>query len=234
VAHSSDIHGRADFRAARRSVFPSTITLVFVAAAAFVASVMEAHAGAREISASSYGFADSLLTDERLGHPPARSPLGDGWSPGCLINCGPAYGTFVVRRSELLTSNTADISARKTADTTGRPMGVGGMVVIERLEPDGSGLLLNWVVVSEGVLDDDGAHSWSLIGLPADAPWLPSSLYRFEGSSFSFNLVAEPSATPEAPTWVMTLIGLAVVTFARYWTPGNGRFSNVARKGALV
>jgi hypothetical protein len=76
-------------------------------------------------------------------------------------------------------------------------MGVGGMIVIERLEPDGPGSLMNWVVVSEATLDDNGASSWSLIGPPVDAPWLPSSLYQFEGSSFSFDPAAEPSATPE-------------------------------------
>jgi hypothetical protein len=132
-----------------------------------------------------------------------------------------------------LTSNTADVSPRKTADATGHPMGVGGMVVIERLESDGSSSLMNWVVVSEGALDDNGAHSWSLVS-GAGAPWLPSNLYQFEGSSFSFDLAAEPSVTPEASTWVMTLIGLAAVTFARYRTSKSGRFSTLVRKGALV
>jgi hypothetical protein len=234
VAHKFDNLGRVDARAARRSIFSAAITLVFAAATALAASVTEAHAGTRVISASSYSFADSLLTNDGLEHPPARSPLGAGWSPGCFVDCGPAFGTYVVRRSDLLTSNTADVSARKAADAAGRPMGVGGMVVIERLERDGSGSLMNWVVVSERALDDNGAYSWSLIGLPADAPWLPSDLYRFEGSSFSFDLAAEPSATPEASTWVMTLIGLAAVTFAGYRNPRSGRFSIFARKGALV
>lgn len=211
------------------------MTLVVAAAAAFAAFVTEANAGAREISASTYGFADSLLTDEGLERPPTRSPLVAGWSPGCFVNCGPAFGTSVVRRSDLLTSNTADVSAWKTADATGRPMGVGGMVVIERLESDGSGSLMNWVVVSERALDDNGAYSWSLAsGLPVDAPWLPSNLYKFEGSSFSFDLAAEPSATPEASTRVMMLIGLAAVTFAGFRYSRSGRFSILARKGALV
>jgi hypothetical protein len=191
--------------------------LVFAAAAALAASVTEADASAREISASSYSFADSLLANDWLGRPPTLAPLVAGWSPGCFVNCGPAFGTFVVRRSDLLTSNTADVSARKTADATGRPMGVGGLIVIERLESDGSGSLMNWVVVSEGALDDNGAHSWSLLsGAPADAPWLPGDLYRFEGSSFSFDLAAEPPTTPEASTWVMMLIGLVAVTAAGY------------------
>lgn len=235
MAHKFDTLGRVDVRAARRSVFSAAITLVFAAATALAASLTEAQAGAREIGASSYGFADSLLTGNGLDHPPARSPPVAGWSPGCLASCGPALGTFVVRRSDLLTSNTADVSPRKTGDATGRPMGVGGMVVIERLESDGSGSLMNWVVVSERALDDNGSHSWSLIsGAPADAPWLPSNLYEFEGSSFSFDLAAEPSATPEASTWVMTLIGLAAVTFARYRNSKSGQFSTLAPKGALV
>jgi hypothetical protein len=234
VAHSFDNPARMHVHAARRRIFASTITLVF-AAAALAASATEAEAGAREISASPYGFADSLLTNDGLERPSALSPPVAGWSPGCFVNCGPAFGTFVVRRSELLTSNTADISARKTTDATGRPMGVSGMVVIERLEQNASGSLMNWVVVSERAWDDNGAHSWSLVsGLPADAPWLPSNLYRFEGSSFSFDLAAEPPTTPEASTWAMMLIGLAAVTFARYRSSKNGRFSTLAPKGALV
>ncbi len=234
MAHNFDNLGRADVRAARRRIFPSTITLVF-AAAALAACVTEADASAREISASSYGFADSLLTNNGLERPSTRSPLVASWSPGCFVNCGPAFGTFVVRRSDLLTSNTADVSARKTADATGHPMGVGGLVVTERLESDGSGSLMDWVVVSERALDDNGAYSWSLLsGPPVDAPWLPGNLYRFEGSSFSFDLAAEPPTTPEASTWVMTLIGLAAVTFARYRNSRNGRCLTLAPKGALV
>lgn len=235
VAHSFDNLGRVDARAARCRIVPSTITLVFAAAAALAATVREADAGAREIGASSYSFTDSLLANNGLERPPALSPLVAGWSPGCFVNCGPAFGTFVVRRSDLLTSNTADVSARKTADATGRPMGVGGLVVVERLESDGSGSFMDWVVVSEQALDDNGAHSWSLLSrLPADAPWLPSNLYQFESSSFSFDLAAEPSATPESSTWVMTFIGLAAVIFARYRRSRSGRFSTLVRKGALV
>ena len=235
MAHNLDILSRVDARGARRWIFPSTITLVFAAAAALAACVTEADASAREISASSYGFANSLLTTNGLERPPTRSPLVASWSPGCFVNCGPAFGTFVVRRSDLLTSNTADVSGRKTADATGHPLGVSGMVVIERLESDGSGSLMDWVVVSERTLDDNGAYSWSLVsGPPADTPWLPGNLYRFEGSSFSFDLAAEPPATPEASTWVMTLIGLAAVTFARYRALRSGRFSTLAPKGALV
>jgi hypothetical protein len=235
VIHRFKNLGRVGAHADRRSIVPSTITLAFAAISALAAPVTDAHASAREISASSYGFADSLWTKNALERPPALSPLVAGWSPGCFVNCGPAFGAFVVRRSDLLTSNTADVSAQKTSDAAGHPMGVGGMVVIERLESDSSGSLMNWVVVSERTLDDNGAHSWSLLsGVPVDAPWLPSDLYRFEGSWFSFDLAAEPSATPEASTWVMTLIGLAAVTFARYRKSRNGRFSILVRKGALV
>ena len=233
MAHSFDNLRRVNACAVRRGIFPSTITLVFAAATALAASVTEAEAGAREIGASPYGFADSLLTNNGLEPPPTQSPLVAGWSPGCFVNCGPAFGTFVVRRSDLLTSNTADVSARTTADATGRPMGVSGIVVIERLEQDAFGSLMNWVVVSERAWDDNGAHSWSLAsGLPADAPWLPNSLYQFEGASFYFDLAAEPPATPEAPIWVMILIGLAAVTFARYPNSRNGQ--SLAREGALV
>ena len=97
-------------------------------------------------------------------------------------------------------------------------MGVGGMVVVERLEPDApSSLLTNWVVVSERTVDENGSHSWSLLsGLPSDAPWLPNDLYRFEGSSFSMDLLADAPTTPEASTWVMMLIGFAGLGMAGY------------------
>jgi hypothetical protein len=67
-----------------------------------------------------------------------------------------------------------------------------------------------------------------------DTPWLPNDLYRFEGSSFSFDLAGGAPPTPEATTWVMMLIGLAAVTFAGYRNTRNGRFSTLMRKGALV
>ena len=121
-------------------------------------------------------------------------------------------------RSELLTSNTADVATRKTIDSAGHAMGLGGTVVVERLEPDASGsLLTNWVVVSERAVDENGSHSWSLLsGMPSDAPWLPSNLYRFEGSSFSTDLISETPTTPEASTWVMMLIGFTGIGVAGY------------------
>ena len=210
MIHKFDNLGRVDARAAQQSVAQSTIPLALAVLAALATSVTEAQASARQISASSYGFADSLLTNDALERPPTLSPLVAPWPPGCFVNCGPAFGAYVVQRSDLLTSNTADLSARKIADAAGHPMGVSGMVMIERLESDGSGSLTDWVVVSEHTLDDNGSHSWSLLsGIPSDAPWLPSDLYRFEGSSFSTDLAGEAPATPEASTWVLMLIGFA-------------------------
>jgi hypothetical protein len=97
-------------------------------------------------------------------------------------------------------------------------MGLGGMVVVERLEPDASdSLLTNWVVVSERTVDENGSHSWSLLsGAPSNTPWLPNDLYRFEGSSFSMDLLADAPATPEASTWMMMLIGFAGLGAAGY------------------
>jgi hypothetical protein len=125
----------------------------------------------------------------------------------------------------LLTSNTADVATRKTKDSAGHEMGVGGTVVVERLEPDASGsLLTNWVVVSERTVDENGSHSWSLLsGMPSDAPWLPNNLYRFEGSSFSTDLLGETPTTPEASTWVRMLIGFAGLCVAGYRSSKTAR-----------
>jgi hypothetical protein len=181
-------------------------------------SATHAHASAREISASSYGFADSLLPNKGREHLPMLPLSGRDWALKCSANCGPAFGTYVAQRSEMLTSNTPDVSARKTADSAGHAMGVGGMVVVERLEPDApSSLLTNWVVVSERTVDENGSHSWSLLsGAPSNTPWLPNDLYRFEGSSFSMDLLADAPATPEASTWMMMLIGFAGLGAAGY------------------
>jgi hypothetical protein len=94
---------------------------------------------------------------------------------------------------------------------------VGGTVVVERLEPDASGSLINWVVVSERTVDENGSHSWSLLsGAPSNMPWLPNNFYRFEGSAFSADLLADTRPTPEASTWVMMLIGFAGLGMAGY------------------
>jgi hypothetical protein len=123
---------------------------------------------------------------------------------------------------------------RKTIDAAGHQMGVSGMNVVERLETDASGLA-SWVVVSERTVDQNGSHSWSLLsGVPSEAPWLLGDLYRFEGSSFSVDLLADSPTTPEASTWVMMLIGFAGLGFAGYRNSGNGKFSRPMRKGAHV
>jgi hypothetical protein len=146
------------------------MTLAVVGVAALFASATNADASAREISELSYGFADSLWTQTNIERSGALSPLSGGGIHQCSVNCGPAFGATVVRRSDLLTSNNADLAARTTADANGHAMGVGGAIVVERLESDASGSLTNWVVVSERTLDEDGSHSWSrLSGVPSDA-----------------------------------------------------------------
>jgi hypothetical protein len=223
------MHGRPT----GRNLIP-TIAVTLAATAALAASATEAEAGAREISASSYGFADSLVTDTAPERPPSLPPLSGVGALRCSVNCGPAFGSFVVRRSDLLTSTTADVSARKTTDPNGHAIGVGGMVVVERLEPGSSGSLTNWVVVSERTVDQGGSYSWSLLSGPSEAPWQANDLYRFEGSSFAMDLAGGAPPTPEASTWVMMLIGLVAVTFAGYRNSGNGCFSILMRKGALI
>jgi hypothetical protein len=111
VTQNSDHLSKVDVGAAWRSIVLSTMALAFAATMALAASATHAHATTREISTSSYRFADSLLPNTGL----------------------------------------------------------------ERLQ----------------------------------TPWLPSDLYRFEGSSFSTDLLAETATTPEASTWVMMLIGFA-------------------------
>ena len=199
------------------------LALAFAAAAALTASVTDADARAREIGASSYGFDDSLLPNTGLEHLSTLSAPGSDGALKCSVNCGSAFGASVVQRSELLTSNTADVSTRKTTDSAGHPMGVGGTVVVERLEPDAPGsLLTNWVVVSERAIDENGSHSWSLLSrAPSNTPWLPNDLYRFEGSWSSTDLLADTQPTPEASTWVMMLIGVAGLGMAGYRSPKN-------------
>jgi len=185
-------------------------------------SVTDANAGAREVNASSYGFADSLLSNKGFEPPQKLSLSGRDWALQCSVNCGPVFGTSVMSRSELLTSNNADVATRKTMDSAGHALGVGGTIVVERLEPDASGSLMNWVVVSERTVDENGSHSWSLLsGAPSDTPWLPNNLYWFEGSSFSTDLLAETAPTPEASTWVMMLVGFAGLGMAGYRSRRN-------------
>jgi hypothetical protein len=222
VSQKSDHLGGVDVGAARRSIVLSTMALAFAATMALGASATHAHATTREISTSSYRLADSLLPNTGLERMQPLSPFGGVEAHGCSVHCGPALGTNVVRRSEMLTSNTADVATRKTTDSAGHALGVGGTVVVERLEPDASGSLINWVVVSEHTVDENGSHSWSLLsGEPSNMPWLPNDLYRFEASSFSTDLLAETTTTPEASTWVMVLTGFAGLGMAGYRNSKN-------------
>ena len=183
MTQNSHHPGRVHDGSARRSTALSTLALALAATAALAALVTEADARAREISASSYGFADSLLPDIGLEHLPTLSPPGSDGALKCSVNC---------------------------------------TVVVERLEPDASGSLTNWVVVSERTIDENGSHSWSLLsGAPSNTPWLPNDLYRFEGSWSSTDLLADTRPTPEASTWVMMLIGFAGLGMAGYRSPRN-------------
>jgi hypothetical protein len=161
VASNDHNLDRADIGPAPRSTVQSTIRAA-CAAAALAASVTGADASAREIIASSYGFADSLLTNKSLDRPPTLPSFVGAGAHSCFVDCGPAFGTFVVRQSEVLASNTADSSETKTLDAAGHQMGVSGMTVVESLETDSSGLS-SWVVVSESTVDQNGSHSWSLL-----------------------------------------------------------------------
>src|SRR3984885_10961967 len=84
-----------------------------------------------------------------------------------------------------------------------------------------------------------GAHDrreWLPFVVPAvrravEHPWLPNDLYRFEGSWSSTDLLADTRPTPEASTWVMTLIGFAGLGMAGYRSPRNPwRRSNSPRE----
>ena len=229
-----DYLGRIDGGGAR---LRPTMALVFAAAAALVASATGANAGADAPgakSAWSYGFNDSLWTNDGLERPRTLSPLV-GWAPQCFVNCGPLFGTYVVRRIELMSSNTADVSVNKAADPTGRAVGVSGMIITERLEPFSFGTdpssWTDWGVVAERVLDSNGTHSWALLSpdISLDAHWLPIELYRFEDSSSSMDFVARTpagaSATPEPSTWAMMLIGFAGLGWAGYRNSSSYRRS---------
>jgi hypothetical protein len=224
-----DDPGRVHGGGARRGVVRSAITLAFAAAAALVASASGADASAPRIGGAwSSGFDDWLWTD--TSPPKTLSPLA-GWAEQCLIDCGPAFGTYAVRRTELMSSNAADASVNRAADSTGHMMGVSGLTVIERLASDGftadSGLMTDWVVTGERTLDGGGTHSWSLLppDFSPDTRWLPIQVYRFEDASLSMNFAtaASASATPEASTWAMTLVGFLWLSVAGYRNNRNCR-----------
>jgi hypothetical protein len=207
-----------------RRIARQVIALAYAAAAALVALASGADASASRIGGAwSSGFDDWAWTDTSLARPKTLSPLA-GWAEQCLVDCGPVFGTTVVRRAELLSSNTADVSANTVADSTGHMTGMSGMTVIERLAPDGfaadPGSLTDWVVTGERTLDSDGIHSWSLLSpeISPDARWLPIEHYRFEDASLSMNFAAAASAgaTPEASTWAMALVGFLWLSVAGY------------------
>jgi hypothetical protein len=211
-------------RGARRYLVRSAIALAFAAAAALLATASGAGASAPKIDGAwSSGFDDWLWAGAGLARPKALPPLAD-WVEHCLVDCGPAFGTYAVRRAELLSSNTADVSVNAVADSTGHMMGVSGMTVVERLALGGfaadAGPLSDWVVTGERTLDSEGTHSWSLLppDFSPDARWLPIEAYRFEDASLSMNFAAaaSASATPEASTWAMTLIGFAALGAVGY------------------
>jgi hypothetical protein len=217
-----------------------TIALGLGAAVAVVASATgaDASAAAPRISAWSSGFDDWSWTANGLEGPRAPSAAGADWSPGCFVNCGAAFGTYVVRRTELLSSNAADVSVNKVVDSTGHAMALTGMIVTERLEADGFGALgslTDWVVVGERAFNGGGTHSWSLLSpdISPDAHWLPIELYRFDDASFSmsFAAAAPPTATPEASTWAMALIGFAALGLAGYRSSKNRDAPSTSPRG---
>jgi hypothetical protein len=114
-------------RGGRRINVKSTIALGFAAAAALV-SAPSADAAETTIAWSS-GFSDSLWTANGPVHSGNLSLRVPESPPQCSVGCGPPFGAFVVRRTELLSSNTADVAVNKVVDSTGHAMGVSGMVV---------------------------------------------------------------------------------------------------------
>jgi hypothetical protein len=213
-----------DLSRACRGAVRAMIALAFSAAAALAASET-ANASALEINkAWSYGFDDSLWAGGDV-RPQTLSPFAGG-ALGCFVNCDPAFGAYVVRRIELLSSNTADVSVNKTADPSGHAAGVSGVVITERLEPSSfdadPSSWTDWGVVAERVLDSNGTHSWALLSpdTSLDAHWLPIELYRFEGSSVSMDFVSRAPVgagpAPEPSTWAMAVIGFAALGAAGY------------------
>jgi hypothetical protein len=97
VTQNSDYLGGVDVRAGRRGIVVSTMALAFAAPMTLAASATHAHATTRDISASSYRFADSLLPNTGLERLQTLSPFSGVEAHGCSVHCGPALGTYVVR-----------------------------------------------------------------------------------------------------------------------------------------
>jgi hypothetical protein len=228
-----------DLSRACGGVVQAIIVLAFSAAAALAASTT-ADASALEINkAWSYGFDDSLWTGG-AARAQTLSPFAGG-ALGCFVNRGPVFGTYFVRRIELLSSNTADVAVNKIADPSGRAAGVSGMVITERLERSSFGAdpssWTDWGVVAERVVDGNGTHSWAQLSpdISLDAHWLPIELYRFDGSSVSMDFAARapagPGAAPEPSTWAMAVIGFAALGAAGYRSSRKSRRSIHFPKG---
>ena len=200
----------------------SATTLGLAAAALFAFFAASANAETR--AAWAYSFNDFLWVNKGVGNSKNLSWPIPGWTRQCMVGCGPIFGARVVRRTELLSTNSADVSGNKVVDLTGHAMAVSGMIVIERLDPSGfsqdSSLTTNWLVVGERVFDSNETHSWSLLSVDTslDAHGLPIQLYRFEDTSFSMNIEAgrPTGATPEPSTWAMMIIGFAGLCVAGY------------------
>ncbi len=196
--------------AAAQSVNFKSIAVGLVAAAALISSPAIATTTNATWSSS---FNDSLWTNNGAVLSADLSPQIPEW-PQCFVSCGPTFGASVVRRTEFLASNTADLSVNKIIDSTGHAMGVSGIVVTARLEN------ADWAVTGELELDSSGNHSWSLLSpeISLYARWLPIEFYRFDSSSWSTNLTAAAPTgpIPEISTWAMTLLGFTGLGLAGY------------------
>ena len=95
-----------------------------------------------------------------MGFRGRRNGRSERRGPAMLRQLRPCFGASVVRRSDLLTSNTADLSARKGVDANGhggrgrhgcgRALGIGRPRIARELG-----------CVSERTIDENGSHSWS-------------------------------------------------------------------------
>ena len=118
-----------------------------------------------------------------------------------------------IRRVELFTTTAADASPNRKVDINGHPLGVSGVVIIERVERSGFsqdfGLTTTWDVGGEQVFDAAGMHAWEALNPDAspNAKWAPISSYSFEATG-------PQAAVPEASTWALLGIGFAALAAA--------------------